>query len=293
MLSSLKLVDLIEQNAAAMAGSWADDVIKNPKTPYYHQKRREELIPQAVLFYTNFRQNIISKKPDEASQAFFRKYADKRYREKVPLHEAVYGLILMRRHIWLFAEFQAIFITSQEQRQAVDSLTRTILMFDYAMYHVTERYHELMEAEIGDRLSVFNLLRMEQTPRQRTIRGGIMALMLLGAVYLTYYSHAVLGTGVIFTHLFYVPIILAAIWWRKKGVLVAAGMAIFLVLSNMGWLKGAALNDDLIRGCMFIVIGLVVAFLNESVLKSELAFKETIGADKPHTHETLEAAQSA
>ncbi len=292
MLSSLKLIDLVEQNAPAMAGNWADDVRKNPKTPFYHSISREDLIPQATDFYLNFRRIIVSKEPDKASREFFRKYAERRYRENMPLNEAVYGLILMRRHIWLFAEFQATFTTILEQRQAVDSLTRTILMFDYAMYHLTERYHELMSTEVGRKLSTFNLLRMEQTPRQRLIRGGIMAALLLGALFLTYYSHRILGSGVIFTHLFYVPIILAAIWWRKKGILVSVAMALLLILSNTMFLHGAGFNDDVVRGSMFIVIGLVVAFLNESILKSELAFKECIGAAKPDFHEgNIQAAQ--
>jgi hypothetical protein len=72
------------------------------------------------------------------------KYAEARFKEGVPLHEALYAVILMRRHIWLYAEFQTIFITITEQRQALDSQTRTILIFDYIAYTVTEKYASLM-----------------------------------------------------------------------------------------------------------------------------------------------------
>jgi hypothetical protein len=72
------------------------------------------------------------------------KFAEARFNEGVPLHEALYAIVLMRRHIWLYAEFQAIFITIIEQHQAMDSQTRTILMFDYIAYALTEKYVSLM-----------------------------------------------------------------------------------------------------------------------------------------------------
>jgi hypothetical protein len=62
----------------------------------------------------------------------------------VPMDEALYALTLMRRHIWLYAEFQTIFSSGIDQRQAVDTLTRTILLFDYAAYEITKEYQELM-----------------------------------------------------------------------------------------------------------------------------------------------------
>jgi hypothetical protein len=39
-----------------------------------------------------------------------------------------------------------------EQHQAVESLTRTILMFDYATYVLAERYEELMKREMNERV---------------------------------------------------------------------------------------------------------------------------------------------
>ncbi|MCX7635297.1 MAG: hypothetical protein N2Z74_06080 [Syntrophales bacterium] len=147
MLASLKLIDLVENHAEQIAAQWAKNVKKNPFTPYYHDKPEEKLIPQAVKFYKNFRRIFMEPKPVEASEGYFSRYAQNSYYDGVPLHEAVYALILMRRQIWLYAEFQAIFATAIERHQAVDSLTRTILMFDYAMYFITKKYRELMKLE--------------------------------------------------------------------------------------------------------------------------------------------------
>ena len=58
----------------------------------------------------------------------------------LPLQEAIYGLILMRRHMWLYADFQAIFIDALEHNQAIDGIMRVMLMMDYAVYEITQYY---------------------------------------------------------------------------------------------------------------------------------------------------------
>jgi len=143
MIPSMKLADLAESNAKTIAKLWVKNVQKNTLTPYYHGRPAEKLVPQAVRFYQNFRKIFTEPKPFEAGEEFFTKYAQERYSDGVPLHEAVYALILMRRQLWLYAEFQAVFTTAMEKHQAMDSLNRTILVFDYAMYFITKHYQEM------------------------------------------------------------------------------------------------------------------------------------------------------
>jgi len=76
---------------------------------------------------------------------YFRSYAQESYSMGIPAKETIYALILMRRHIWLYTDFQAIFSSGIDQRQALDTLGRTILLFDYAAYEVTKEYQELMK----------------------------------------------------------------------------------------------------------------------------------------------------
>ncbi len=144
MLASLKLLDLMANNSEAIARNWANDVIKNAKTPFYHYLNTDYLIPQAADFYRRLSGVYALKNPYPAIHDCMSKFAEKRFNEGVPLHEALYAIILMRRHIWLYAEFQAIFITITEQHQALDSQTRTLLIFDYIAYVVTEKYVSLM-----------------------------------------------------------------------------------------------------------------------------------------------------
>ncbi len=266
-----KLIDVTETNAEKIARQWFADVRKNPKTPSYHTLAEDRAIPQAVDFYTKFRAVFAAKSPFEEARRVYAKYADESYRIGIPLHEAIYALTLMRRHIWLYAEFQALFISAVEQQQAVESLNRTILLFDYATYVITERYQELMKGEIDRQLGALRALGMEESFTGSKV--GIMACLLVACGFLTYYYHAVMASGVIFTHLFYIPIVLAGVWWRKKGIYVSVLLGLILISSHLIILKGVPLTDDLIRAIMFIVVSAVVALLAEGFTKIEILYK--------------------
>jgi hypothetical protein len=145
MLSSLKLLDLMANSSEAIARQWAKDVVKNSKTPFYRDIDQDKIIPQAADFYRKLSGVYTLPDPYPAIKTFMQKFAEDRFKEGVPLHEALYAVVLMRRHIWLYAEFQAIFVTIIEQHQALDSQTRTILMFDYIAYALSEKYVSLMK----------------------------------------------------------------------------------------------------------------------------------------------------
>jgi len=143
-----KLVDLTQKNAEKIAWQWAKDVKTNLKTNSYHDAAEEKIIGQASEFYQYFQEMFSHETPFERAEEVFQKYARERYAEGVPLHEAMYALILMRRHIWLYAEFQTIFSAEVEHRKAVENLSRTILMFDYIMYVIAREYWMLMKPEV-------------------------------------------------------------------------------------------------------------------------------------------------
>ena len=144
MIDSIKLLDVTEQNAEEIAGYWAIDVQKNKRTTHYQNIKKEKLIIYAVDFYRNLRKLLVSDNRIEITLEYFKKYAKKCHQIGLPLQEAIYGLILMRRHMWLYADFQAIFIDALEHHQAIDSVMRIMLMMDYAVYEITQYYLDHM-----------------------------------------------------------------------------------------------------------------------------------------------------
>jgi len=272
-----KLIDLIELKAENIAKQWATDVRKHNRTPSYSSLPLDRVIERGVEFYRLFRQMSLADVPYEAAKTFSWKYAKGCYQEKIPLQEAVYALILLRRNLWLYAEFQGVFTTALEQQQAVESLNRTILMYDYVSYQVIEKYQEMIQNDVDKKLGSIKLVMNNPISSIKNIyKSGLMGILLLVACILSYYYHAILGTGVIFTHLFYIPIILASIWWGKKGIFVAIFLAGLILASHVLFLKGVPFVDDIIRALMFIVIGGVVGWLMDGIKKIEDMYKATI-----------------
>jgi len=90
-----------------------------------------------------------------------------------------------------------------------------------------------------------------------------------------YYLHVILGTEVVFSHFFYIPIILASLWWKKKGLVVAVSLALLLVLSYfLSAGPDVAFVSDLLRASMFIVVAAAVAMLSEKMTKAEAGLRE-------------------
>jgi hypothetical protein len=147
MLASLKLIDLVEKNAEEIARQWVREVKLNKHTVHYHNIPEEKLLPQAAEFYCQLKNLLMSSNTFEETQEYFLRYAATSYEQVIPLHEAIYALVLMRRQMWLFAEFQTTFTTVVEHQQAIDSITRTILMIDYAVYRITQHYQDLLNME--------------------------------------------------------------------------------------------------------------------------------------------------
>lgn len=258
-----RLIDFTEKNATDIAKQWYADVKKNPRTPSYHKLSEDDAIPHALDFYRHFRSVFMAEKSYEMAQQIFSIYAVRCHDEGIPLSEAIYALTLMRRHMWLYAEFQAIFTSTIERQVAVDSLNRTILMFDYATHVIIQKYQELMKAEYGVKVTALRAIGMEGT--DNTGRGLLMAALLITAGLLTYYSQAVMVKDVIFTHLFYIPVVLACIWWKGRGIYVALALGIYLIISHLVFLKEVPLINDIIRAVMFLVVSTVVAGLAEGV----------------------------
>lgn len=119
---------------------------------------------------------------------------------------------------------------------------------------------------------------------------AIMAGLLIAAFALTCYFLIVVKTEIIYTHLFYIPIILAAMWWGRTGVLVAVFLAIqLLVIRFLVDKSPNAILHDSIRALMFISIGLLINMLNNRIRKSkdllERSYSELEAKVKERTRE--------
>jgi len=105
--------------------------------------REFKLVNQGELFYKSLKKLFFDQNIYDVSTAYFSKFAEDQYYENIPLEEAAYALIMLRRHMWLFAEFNVLFTSSLDQYQAAESINRTVLVTDYGVLAIIKKYEEL------------------------------------------------------------------------------------------------------------------------------------------------------
>ncbi|MEW6377110.1 MAG: ATP-binding protein [Thermodesulfobacteriota bacterium] len=119
---------------------------------------------------------------------------------------------------------------------------------------------------------------VSSSPKIGRQRQGNVSLKIIFLVFLTltcigiiYYFHWILAKDILFTHLFYVPVVLAGFWYGMRGVwigiLLGASLMAFHLLSGLD----APYWEDLLRSVMFFLVGLIVSILREHARRSEKA----------------------
>jgi hypothetical protein len=138
-----KLLSFAEQHAGHIAKEWQKTLVTNSRTQAYRKVRESKLLNQGELFYKNLKRLYVDRDAYDIISAYFSKWAEDQFYENIPLEEAVYALVLLRRQLWLHAEFNVLFSTALDQHQATDSINHTVLLTDYATMAIIRQYEEL------------------------------------------------------------------------------------------------------------------------------------------------------
>lgn len=116
----------------------------------------------------------------------------------------------------------------------------------------------------------FGIQQFLEKNSHETTKQMILALLTAAALLLTYVN---LGAGneIVFTHFFYVPIIIAAYWYRFRGAIYAVLLSILYILA-VYFLADAGSQSLLAaygRVIVFIGIAIVVAVLSEMIARQK------------------------
>ena len=138
-----KLLNFTEQHATEISKQWAKALQSNPKTASYRKVREFKLVNLGESFYKNLKKLYFEKNSYDMATVYFSNFAQEQFYENIPLDEAVYALMMLRRQLWLFAEFQVLFTSALDQYQASDSINRTVLLTDYGIIAIVNKYRDL------------------------------------------------------------------------------------------------------------------------------------------------------
>ncbi|MGA1840842.1 MAG: PAS domain S-box protein [bacterium] len=105
--------------------------------------------------------------------------------------------------------------------------------------------------------------------KEEKIKILVMSFLVTISIISTYYFHLVFHTTAMFTHFFYIPIILACIWWNRKGIVVPILLAANLLFSHVFYEWHIMDSHDVLRAFMFIAVSVLVIRLREKNVEAQ------------------------
>jgi PAS domain S-box-containing protein len=96
-------------------------------------------------------------------------------------------------------------------------------------------------------------------------RPVVVAILVVGYGALATCFHVVLHTDVVYNHFAYLPIVLAGVWWGRRGALVVVPLTVILLSMRALDLAVGPLWSDLARAAFFVSVALFVGALSERV----------------------------
>jgi len=132
------LVRLVEDRADELADVIVHKVRESPRMAAYHRFGDDELAERARLVYANLGKWLEEGSEAQVEEEYFR-LGERRCRERIPLSQVVWALLLIRRNLWQFVELQGWDTVSDLQR-TLDLEILVVRFFDRAILHTVRGY---------------------------------------------------------------------------------------------------------------------------------------------------------
>ena len=154
-----KLVDLIEVHAWPMTSDVARDLLTNERTRGFRAVPQEEL-EQRIFQILHHLGNWIGDPMSKTVQAEFTDWGRRRFDQRIPLSELIYGIIIIKYHLRRyisdnglvdasFPRVEADYVLPLHLHSLQELNTRVGRFFDEALYCLACGYEE--QARIGAR----------------------------------------------------------------------------------------------------------------------------------------------
>ncbi|MDD1716282.1 MAG: HEAT repeat domain-containing protein [Methanolinea sp.] len=118
--------------------------------------------------------------------------------------------------------------------------------------------------------------------RMDHLKLGILALLVVACLFLEVYVHWYLGVRVVYTHFFYIPIVLAAVWYGKRAVMVAVLLGGAHFLGSWAF-TGTPSTESAVRALVFVVIALVIGAVMDRLRRGEDVAAPGTSCDVPRS----------
>lgn len=96
----------------------------------------------------------------------------------------------------------------------------------------------------------------------------ILLLLVAISLALEVIVHHIMGIRVVYSHFFYVPVVLAAVWYGKRAAVIGLFLAA-IYLGDYFILNGSLTTEVMVRGLMFVAVALLIGLVMDSMRKEQ------------------------
>ena len=145
-----KLIELIENNAGELTNRVCKELLTREETKSY-RTLPEDLVRDRIFDVYSRLDSWLNKKSrtGEVRKAYT-DLGKKRFKEKIPLHEVVMALMLIKRHLWLYVRENQFLNSTYECYQVLEMNNKVVLFFDRAIFFTVMGYEEELSKSSGD-----------------------------------------------------------------------------------------------------------------------------------------------
>ncbi|MBN2160477.1 MAG: hypothetical protein JW807_13870 [Spirochaetes bacterium] len=136
---SNRFIHLIEEHYEDLTQTFMTDLLKHPETTAYRGADRDEIYRSSVMIYKDLSTWISREFSKQKIEERYVKIGRVRCDMGIPVQQAMKGLILQRRHIWLFV-MDKMYDDKTDYMEALELNNRVTLYFDRAMLAMLKGY---------------------------------------------------------------------------------------------------------------------------------------------------------
>jgi hypothetical protein len=150
MMSSYRLVRLIESNADALADGLEEKVKTSSQVRHFRQIPPHELREQVHEIYRHLGEFLLGNN-EMGIENRYREIGAQRARQNVPLSEVIQAVILTKENLWEFLKSGPVMETASEILGELKLMQMLTTFFDRAIYHLPVGFEEeVRRAARGD-----------------------------------------------------------------------------------------------------------------------------------------------
>jgi len=109
--------------------------------------------------------------------------------------------------------------------------------------------------------------------RRTSVQAVVIALLVACYAAFGAYFHLALHVHIVYTHVGYIPVVLASMWWGRRGLFVAGLVACLPVFFHLLGVATAPLWSDGVRLFFLVAVGIAVGELSEKVRTAQEALR--------------------